>query len=108
MNHRATRWQNDLYVNRLQLPAANGIETKAGSPVVAAVSNPSDAVELAAVKALRAYRLQNGNQKLRAMRGEFHRHSEISMDGGQDGTIIDQYRYMHRRRSDGLGGMLRS
>ena len=28
------------------------------------------------------------------MRGEFHRHSEISMDGGQDGTIIDQYRYM--------------
>lgn len=24
----------------------------------------------------------------------FHRHSEISMDGGSDGTIIDQYRYM--------------
>src|SRR6185503_5994873 len=28
------------------------------------------------------------------LRGEFHRHSEISMDGGNDGSIIDQYRYM--------------
>jgi hypothetical protein len=87
-------WQNDLYVNHLQLPAANGIETKAGNPVVVAGPNSSDGMELAAVKTLRAYRLQNGNQKLRAMRGDFHRHSEISMDGGQDGTIIDQYRYM--------------
>jgi hypothetical protein len=87
-------WQNDLYVNHLQLPAANGIETKAGNPVVVAGPNSGDGMELAAVKTLRAYRLQNGNQKLRAMRGDFHRHSEISMDGGQDGTIIDQYRYM--------------
>src|SRR5262249_28428942 len=31
---------------------------------------------------------------LKLVRGEFHRHSEISMDGGNDGTIIDQYRYI--------------
>jgi len=31
---------------------------------------------------------------LRILRGEFHRHSEISFDGGHDGTIIDQLRYI--------------
>ena len=28
------------------------------------------------------------------MRGEFHRHTEISGDGGRDGPLIDAYRYM--------------
>jgi hypothetical protein len=28
------------------------------------------------------------------MRGEFHRHTEISGDGGNDGPLIDAYRYM--------------
>ena len=31
---------------------------------------------------------------LRIVRGEFHRHSEISMDGGNDGTLLDQWRYV--------------
>ena len=38
---------------------------------------------------LRGYRKGN----LRIVRGEFHRHSEISMDGGNDGSILDQWRY---------------
>ena len=37
---------------------------------------------------------ENAGGPLRILRGEFHRHSEISTDGGNDGTIIDQYRYM--------------
>ena len=32
--------------------------------------------------------------KLQIMRGEFHRHTEISGDGGRDGPLIDAYRYM--------------
>jgi hypothetical protein len=40
--------------------------------------------------ALRNYRVGN----LKQLRGEFHRHSEVSMDGGNDGTLIDQWRYM--------------
>src|SRR5260370_11523002 len=39
-------------------------------------------------------RMQAGNGNLMVLRGEFHRHSEISMDGGGDGSILDQYRYM--------------
>ncbi len=38
---------------------------------------------------MRGYRKGN----LRIVRGEFHRHSEISMDGGNDGTLLDQWRY---------------
>jgi hypothetical protein len=38
---------------------------------------------------LRDYRKGN----LRIVRGEFHRHSEISMDGGNDGSLLEQWRY---------------
>ena len=30
---------------------------------------------------------------LQVVRGEFHRHTEISGDGGGDGTIFDMWRY---------------
>ena len=43
---------------------------------------------------MRAYRLKSAEGPLHIIRGEFHRHSEISPDGGGDGTIRDQYRYM--------------
>ena len=45
---------------------------------------------------------------LRIVRGEFHRHSEISMDGGTDGAIVDQFRYAIDSGSLGLGRLLRS
>jgi hypothetical protein len=38
-------------------------------------------------------RAASSAEGLKIVRGEFHRHSEISMDGGSDGTIIDQFRY---------------
>ena len=31
---------------------------------------------------------------MKIVRAEFHRHSEISFDGGSDGSILDQYRYV--------------
>src|SRR5260370_30784105 len=43
---------------------------------------------------MRNYRVPLGNDKLQLMRGEFHRHTEISGDGGRDGPLIDAYRYM--------------
>ena len=60
----------------------------------AAHLDPRDKAEWDAVGEMRNYRLKNVAGPLRILRGEFHRHSEISMDGGNDGTIIDQYRYM--------------
>ena len=53
---------------------------------------------------LRGYRKGN----LRIVRGEFHRHSEISMDGGNDGTLLDQWRYAIDTAAHGLDRLLRS
>jgi hypothetical protein len=42
---------------------------------------------------VRDYRVTLGNQTLRIWRGEFHRHTEFSPDGGGDGGLLDMWRY---------------
>ncbi|MEO7649074.1 MAG: hypothetical protein ABIZ80_01280, partial [Bryobacteraceae bacterium] len=61
-----------------------------------AVTAPQSEVksELEQVASLRNYRVNLGSQKFQLMRGEFHRHTEMSGDGGRDGPVIDAYRYM--------------
>jgi hypothetical protein len=49
--------------------------------------------ELAAVQRLRAYRVEAGGKQYRLLRGEFHRHTEVSGDGGPDGSLEDMFRY---------------
>lgn len=47
------------------------------------------------VAKMRAYRVPLGGRNHQLLRGEFHRHTELSGDGGMsDGPIIDAYRYM--------------
>jgi hypothetical protein len=53
---------------------------------------PWTAAEVAAIDAIHQYR-GGPDGRYRIVRGEFHRHSEISRDGGGDGTILDQWRY---------------
>jgi hypothetical protein len=85
------RYNNDLFVDSIALGAA------AGNPAVTALPTPAAAPvpdwvnqERQAIALMQGARRSDG---LRISRGEFHRHSEISMDGGTDGTIIDQFRY---------------
>lgn len=88
-------YQNDLYLSRVTLPSATGpAVVKAGKGAGPGMMDPLDKAEVGAVAKLRNYRLKTAGGTLRLLRGEFHRHSEISMDGGNDGSIIDQYRYM--------------
>ncbi len=88
-------YQNDLYLSRVTLgPAAALLATRPAQSVTVAGPDPRDQAELAVVSALRNYRLKTSGGELRLLRGEFHRHSEISVDGGADGAILDQYRYM--------------
>ncbi|MBI3695959.1 MAG: hypothetical protein HY238_14100, partial [Acidobacteria bacterium] len=56
--------------------------------------SPEVAAEKEQVAMMRNYRLPLGNEKLQLLRGEFHRHTELSGDGGRDGPLIDAYRYM--------------
>jgi len=42
---------------------------------------------------MRSYRVEVGGKSLRLLRGEFHRHTEISSHGDQDGLLEDSWRY---------------
>ncbi|HEY3835715.1 MAG TPA: hypothetical protein VGL72_04060 [Bryobacteraceae bacterium] len=87
-------YNNDLWVNYLNLGPAGTIQTSTGTPVGKPVVTPNVKAERDAIARMRAYRLRNGAQTLRLARGEFHRHSEVSVDGGFDGTRLDQWRYI--------------
>jgi hypothetical protein len=87
-------YENDLWSDQIDLGAAsqvipvvalNAAEIKSDPPTV-------DAADAGGIKAIREYRGGAGGN-FHILRGEFHRHSEISMDGGNDGTILDQWRY---------------
>ena len=41
----------------------------------------------------RNYRPVVAGQRVQLMRGDFHRHTEISFDGKLDGPLVDTYRY---------------
>jgi hypothetical protein len=87
-------YQNDLHASVVSLPPAAGAATvKPGGAVAVAGAQAADRQEQAATAAIRALRVPSGPASLRVVRGEFHRHSEVSMDGGSDGSIIDQWRY---------------
>jgi hypothetical protein len=49
--------------------------------------------EQEAVKRIRDYAVKSGGKKYRLLRGEFHRHTEMSWDGGADGSLEDMFRY---------------
>ena len=99
----ADPYNNDLYMHRISLgPASGPLAVKDASAPPPAKADARDKLERDAVAAMRVHRIKamagnttgNTSSKLQILRGEFHRHSEVSMDGGNDGTVLDQYRYM--------------
>jgi hypothetical protein len=46
------------------------------------------------VQRVRSYRIRNAGSELRILRGDFHRHTEMSNDGAGDGSLEDYFRYM--------------
>ncbi len=49
--------------------------------------------EAADVERLRTYRATVDNKTYRIVRGDMHRHTDISWDGNRDGSLVDAYRY---------------
>src|SRR5262249_25550675 len=49
--------------------------------------------ERVAAKRIRDYRIEVADKKYQLLRGEYHRHTEISWDGGPDGSLEDMFRY---------------
>jgi len=86
---------NDLFVAALTAPVTTGQGALAPEGAVAA-EEPVAAVhprEADDVARMRSYRIEAGGKNYRLLRGEFHRHSELSFDGGSDGTLEDLWRY---------------
>ncbi len=84
-------YQNDIFANVVNLPTGSGtLRAKAVPAPTSAGADAMREVERKAIAAMRTLRVKN----LKLVRGEFHRHSEISMDGGSDGSLIDQFRYL--------------
>jgi hypothetical protein len=89
-------FDNDLYLSRLEIsgdakPAALVASKTPPDPSAA----PSEATmkERAEIERIRGYRANIGGKNLHIVRGEFHRHTEISGDGGNDGPLEDMWRY---------------
>ncbi len=84
---------NDLQVAALPVRTESVSGAKL-APVVAepptAPVHPNEAEDVAR---MRSYRIQAGGKTYQLARGEFHRHSEISQDGGSDGSLEDFWRY---------------
>jgi len=87
---------NGLYLSRVKAPgqvAAAALMPATNTPAVNPQPSPATVAELAAVARVRDYRVKVDGQDLRPVRGEFHRHTEISGDGGNDGALEDMWRY---------------
>ncbi len=60
--------------------------------------------EMVDIDRMRKYLIESGGKTYRLLRGEFHRHTEISADGGADGTLDDMWRYaLDAARLDWIG-----
>jgi hypothetical protein len=86
-------FNNDLYMNEVNMTPARQAASVTRSSPPTAPGDTQNGAETEALKLLRGYR-SPAPDRYRLARGEFHRHSEISMDGGQDGSILDQWRYI--------------
>jgi len=84
----------DIYAAQASAPPP------AGAPALAAfnerggnaqVMHPNERED---VRRIRAYRTTVGGAGYRILRGDFHRHTDISNDGAGDGSLEDFYRYM--------------
>jgi hypothetical protein len=84
--------QNHVYISYLDLPG-DPKEPELERVEVAAKDLKAFAKEDAAVQRMRDYRIEAGGKKYQVLRGEFHRHTEISWDGGSDGSLEDMFRY---------------
>lgn len=88
---------NNLMVSLMQAADFNqpsgAVQLQATSAEEPAAPSADTAAERADIQRLRDYRVTLGDESLRIWRGEFHRHTELSPDGGGDGGLLDMWRY---------------
>jgi hypothetical protein len=89
-------FDNDIFVSRLEfasLPVNASLQPARIAPNADKAPTPATVKEREDIARTRAYRMDNNGAHLQIIRGEFHRHTEISGDGGSDGPVEDMWRY---------------
>lgn len=89
-------FDNDIFVSQLRTtgrPDAASLKRAEAQAEANPQPSPATLKERGEVARCRAYRTQINGKELRILRGEFHRHTEISGDGGNDGPLEDMWRY---------------
>lgn len=90
---------NDLFIANLDVAPGSyavvgtenpGPEAKPGAIEHALSVHPNEPADIAR---MRAHRVSAGGKTYQFLRGDFHRHTEISQDGGSDGSLEDMWRY---------------
>ncbi len=86
-----------LAIDPRHLPGAAGgnrepdwVPFRSNAPQDYAPTHPREREDL---ERIRGYRMRLGGREWKIVRGDLHRHTEISMDGATDGTLFDAYRY---------------
>ncbi len=94
-SHRPLRQQ--IYTGRMDASSSSSPPAwKSGGAEEGAAAKAGHANEAADLRVIRTYTAQAEGKSLHIVRGDFHRHTELSWDGGGavDGNLQDFYRYM--------------
>ena len=84
----------DVYAAELTVRRNQQTPQLMPAPPVVDAPSQDEKNEAAQVALIASSTVQVGNQTYQLKRGDFHRHTEISFDGGSDGSLSDAYRYM--------------
>jgi hypothetical protein len=95
----------DVYAARIPLPDGRAGATRLkprSTPLL--TTFPVHANEAEDLSRIRGYQIKSDGRTYRIHRGDIHRHTEFSMDGNNDGSLLDTYRYaMDAAELDFLG-----
>jgi hypothetical protein len=94
----------DIYAAELTVQRNQQAAQLTPSPAVVGPASQDELDEAAQATTMSNYRAQVAGQSYQVLRGDFHRHTELSFDGGQDGSLADAYRYMIDAGPLGWGG----
>jgi hypothetical protein len=94
----------DVYAARMPAPAKlapPSLQARVRPKLTTFVVHEDEPADL---KRIRNYTIESGGSTYRIYRGDTHRHTEFSMDGNNDGTLMQTYRYaMDAAELDYLG-----
>lgn len=95
---------NDVFIAAVDTPKGSLPPEPLGPVVNAAAAPPVHPNEAGDVTRIRGHRVNAGGKTYQLLRGEFHRHTEISFDGASDGALEDMWRYaLDAGRLDWIG-----